>query len=102
MIYHIHKYDIYISSYFCLINKNGVAISGKRRLVGRPKQSFVPVGYDVESCVQKRERLLQSLSAHIPQALSVQYWRKEKEVHTPMNNQKDKQWMWFKVGKQIH
>ena len=39
--------------------------------------------------VRKRETDLENLSAHIPQALSVQYWRKEKEVHAPRNKETD-------------
>ena len=49
--------------------------------MAKPKRSFGPVADDMESCDEKRDRLLQNLSAHIPQSLSVQYWRKEKEVH---------------------
>ena len=43
----------------------------------------------MESSEKKRDRLLENLSAHIPQALSVQYWRKEKEVHAPRNKETD-------------
>ena len=60
---------------------SNASISGKRPLVAKPKRPFVPVADDMESCDEKRDRLLQNLSAHIPQSLSVQYWRKEKEVH---------------------
>ena len=66
---------------------SNASISGKRPLVAKPKRSFVPVADDVESCDEKRDKLLQNLSAHIPQALSVQYWRKEKEVHAPGNKE---------------
>ena len=67
----------------------GVTISGKRPLVGNQKRSFVLIADDMESSEKKRDRLLENLSAHIPQALSVQYWRKEKEVHAPRNKETD-------------
>ena len=66
---------------------SNVSFSGKRPLVVKQKRSFVPVADDVESCDEKRERLLKNLSAHIPQSLSVQYWRKEKEVHATGNKE---------------
>ena len=67
-----------------------MSILGKRPLVGKTKRSFVPVADDVESCDEKRERLLKNLSAHIPQALSVQYWKKEQEVYGPGNKETGK------------
>lgn len=53
--------------------------------MGTQKQMFVPVEGDMETQSEKREKLLQSLSPHIPQAVAIQHWMKDKEEQLPEN-----------------
>ena len=40
--------------------------------------------------LKKRQKILGNLSAHIPHALSVQYWKKEKELQTTVTQEDDR------------
>ena len=53
--------------------------------MGTQKQMFVPVEGDMETQSEKREKLLQNLSLHIPQAVAIQHWMKDKEEQLPEN-----------------
>ena len=52
---------------------------------GNTKMMFVPVEGDMETQSEKCEKLLQSLSPHIPQAVAIQHWMKDKEEQLPEN-----------------
>ena len=59
-------------------------------LVVSTKQRFQPIDDDMESSAEKRQKILGNLSAHIPHALSVQYWKKEKELQTTVTQEDDR------------
>ena len=44
----------------------------------------------MESSAEKRQKILGNLSGYIPHALSVQYWKKEKELQTTVTQEDDR------------